>query len=169
MKIASMTSLLIALLCIPSSAAASGFSGGEGYALLPGLTLGATLYQSELNSPGFFIGGEVSFVDYDLDRPKPGGYTPSAFGGYIDAVYDFGADATRISLGPEVAWYFVGLDGGYLLQLQDGRAGHGLTARLFATVLVPGIFVRVGRTWGELDNTSFELGFTFKIPVLLDR
>jgi hypothetical protein len=43
--------------------------------------------------------------------------------------------------------------------------GYGVAGRLFVSALVPGLFVRVGKTWGGIDDTYVELGLTFKLPL----
>jgi hypothetical protein len=158
----------LAILCVSSDAAASGWGTSEGFVVLPGVTLGSSLYHTELDSPGLILGGEVSVWRYDLDGlggSSNDGYTPSAAGGYVDALWDVGPDALRVSAGPGMAWWFVGIDGGAVLQRRGDLMGYGIAGRLFVSALVPGLFVRVGKTWGGIDDTYVELGLTFKLPL----
>lgn len=134
--------------------------------MLPGVTLGGSVFHQELDSPGFILGGEVSVARL-LEVPGLfSGEPVLIYGGYVDALYDFGANAMRMSLGPEAFYFFVGLDGGYLMQIQDGRTGHGVTGRLLLSFIVPHLFVRVGKTWGELEDFNVEVGITIKVPLV---
>lgn len=151
-----------------TEAAASGWGNSEGIIVLPGVTAGGSLYHSALDSPGLIIGGEVSVWRYDLNGlggSSNDGYTPSAAGGYVDALWDVGPDALRVSAGPGMAWWFAGIDGGLVFQRRGEDAGFGVAGRLFVSALVPGMFVRVGKTWGGIDDTYVELGLTFKLPL----
>lgn len=159
-----LSTLLTCLLVCASAPAAA--QDDEVFAVLPGVTLGASVFHSELDSPGFILGGEVSVARL-LEMPGLFNGEPLLiYGGYVDALYDFGADATRISLGPELFYFFVGMDGGYLMQLHDGRVGHGVTGRLLLSFVVPHLFVRVGKTWGELEDFNVEVGITLKVPLV---
>jgi hypothetical protein len=160
---------LLLTLANAGEARAGGWAGNEdGFAVLPGITIGGALYHSQLDSPGIFIGGEVSAWLYNLSglNGAHDGYTPSAGGGYIDTLWDLGSSSLRVSAGPGLAWWFVGIDGGLLLQRHNSLMGYGATGRLFFSALVPGLFVRVGKTWGDVDDTFVELGLTLKFPIL---
>lgn len=153
------------ILIFMTMAYVSDVQAGEELALLPGLTLGAALYHDKLDSPGFFLGGEVSLWRYDIMRPNDG-FTPSAMGGYLDGLWDFGADSLRISAGPGLAWLYTGIEGGLLVQRHNGLMGYGISGRLFVSAVVPGASVRVGKTWGDVNDTFIELGLTLKLPLL---
>jgi hypothetical protein len=112
-----LSALLLLLALAPQTARAD-----EGIAVFSGLTTGIGFLHQGLDSPGWTIGGEVSAVYYSEDiNILSGDGDVWAAGGYVDALWDFGSDSLRVSMGPELVWFFFGVDGGYLLQLHDGR------------------------------------------------
>jgi hypothetical protein len=157
-----LSALLIALAMSPSAALAD-----EGFAVFPGLTTGIGFLHQGLDSPGWTIGAEVSAVHYidNIEMLRGGGFL-WAMGGYADALWDFGSDSFRMSVGPELVWLFFGIDGGYLLQLHDGAIGHGLAGRAFFSLGFVSFYSRIGSTWGAVDDTFMEVGFLFKIPIV---
>lgn len=83
-------------------------------------------------------------------------------GGYVDALH---AGTTRLSFGPEIGRRWLGLDAGYLLELDRGAIVHrGVVARVFATASVISIGARVGL----VDDEAFaEVDVLFKYPLRL--
>jgi hypothetical protein len=141
-----------------------------GVALLPGPLVGVVPYHSQLNSPGLVFGGEVSVVKYNLNGVgllANNSIDPTAAGFYIDGLWDFGADAARFSIGPELVWLFAGLDIGYMMQIRSGgQVGHGISARVFVSLLVPSLYIRGATIFAGEPDAFIELGILVKIPFL---
>lgn len=158
-----LSTLLLLLLALAPQAARA----DHGLAVLPGLTTGVGFLHQGLDTPGWTIGAEVSAVYYNEDINFLGGSgSLIAGGGYLDALWDFGSDSFRLSMGPELVWFCFGMDGGYLLQLHDGEAGHGIAGRAFISFAVVSLYTRVGSTWGAVDDTFMEIGLTLKAPII---
>jgi hypothetical protein len=110
-------------------------------------------------SNGFVFGGEASVGYLNMGR---------AFwvGAYSDVLRDFGADATRFSVGPELGFAIVGLDGGYVGDYRDGKYHHGFSMRLQLTLVIFSLYGRGGKIFGDPLESGFgEIGFLYKIPI----
>lgn len=135
---------------------------------LGGVTGGGTVATGER---GGFVGGELSLAR--IERANVAGF-------YADSYYDFGAGATYLTVGPEVARHLrrltvirpegltsLGIDGGLALRFDDGT-DVGATGRVYVTVF--GLFSIYGRyTWldaGE-DDHVVQVGVSLKF--LLSR
>jgi hypothetical protein len=99
------------------------------------------------------------------------GETTWWLGIYGDAVRDFGADRTRLSVGPEIGAYVVGIDGGFLVELADDEPTRtGLSARVVLTVAFAGVYARGGHFVDGAPGSDFaEFGVLLKIPVQVNR
>jgi hypothetical protein len=130
------------------------------------LTLGATLYDRALDQGGFFLGTEVSgWYVFDVDDKL---HTPAAAGAYVDAMWDFGSDSLRMNAGLGATWLYLGFEAGPLMQWRDDALGYGVSGRIFVSAAIPGLYLRAGRTWGDVDDTLVELGFTLKVPIITE-
>jgi hypothetical protein len=120
-----------------------------------GLNLGGSLNGSLPN--GFVLGGEISaaYLHHSI----------AWWGGYADVLHDFGVKATRISVGPEVGWGPVGLDGGFLLEARDGQAHAGTALRLLLSVSLLSVYGRWGHTFGDGERNFGEAGVLLKVPI----
>lgn len=148
----------------PSSAAADGFSVGARpvWFVTGGGTAGGSVVA---DARGAFVGGELGLVRI----------VEQWFAGvYADAYYDFGADATYVTAGPELGWIrrsrtmpiSLGVDGGGALRVGDGT-DVGVTGRAFVAVL--GSVALFGR-YAYLDTDDepehvVQIGVTIKFPL----
>ena len=127
-----------------------------------GLVLGAGMHEAGDN--GFLFGAELSAGHFALGKGKRLlDLTPHWIGGYVDVVRDFGADATRITFGPEIGTAMIGIDGGLSCEVRDGR--WGWTIRPVLTVGALAVFVRY-TGWASGDERSdVQVGALVKLPV----
>ncbi len=131
----------------------------SGWYLPVGLNLGASLHPKVHH--GFLVGGEVSFVHLGAKKLIWAG-------GYVDALHDLGAKATRFSFGPEFGWSIVGIDAGYMGDVRDGEYHHGMTIRAMLTLGIVTLYGRWGHVFGlERESDFGEIGFLFKAPIPL--
>ncbi len=86
-------------------------------------------------------------------------------GAYADLVYDFGSEQPRLSLGPELGYHLLGVDGGLLVALVDDRPTAGITGRTLITFAFVHLYVRGGGGFGERSFSFIELGVLWKLPV----
>ena len=126
------------------------FGTFEGNYALGGLATGISFGPAS-----YYLGGEVSVVRQFREF--------AWLGAYLDGVYDFGRQHTRLSIGPEVGWSALGLDGGYLVALDGSGARSGLTVRPMLTMGYVTGYARLshlfeGATW-------LEAGVLLKYPV----
>lgn len=126
------------------------FGTFEGTYVLGGLASGVSF-----GPRGFYLGGELSVVRQFQEF--------AWLGAYVDGVYDFGRDQTRLSVGPEVGWSALGLDGGYLLALDDAGAHSGVTARPLISIGFVTAYGRVSHLF-EPKSTWLEAGLLLKYP-----
>lgn len=126
------------------------FGTFEGTYLLGGLASGVSFGPN-----GVYLGGELSLVRQFQEF--------AWLGAYVDGVYDFGRDQTRFSVGPEVGWSALGLDGGYLLALDGAGAHSGVTARPLISVGFVTAYGRVSHLF-EPKSTWLEAGLLLKYP-----
>ncbi len=124
--------------------------------VLTGLTTGGSFGS---HGGGYYLGGEVSAA----------WLFEGVWGGvYADAAYDFGQGATTVSLGPEVGWMVLGLDGG--LAARFGRQDDPELGFHVRGVVALGLFSLYGRYggWpgagGALEHVG-QVGITLKLPV----
>jgi hypothetical protein len=155
---------VLLVLTAASLVAMSGRAGADagpkissGWYVPVGLNLGGSMYADRPD--GFVLGAEVSAAHIDVDS----GFW---YGAYLDALWDFGPDAFRFGLGPEIGIGVVGLDGGYLGEIHDRTYTHGFQLRLLLTL---GVVAAYGR-WGHLfrhplEEDFGELGVLVKFPV----
>jgi hypothetical protein len=131
----------------------------SGWYLPVGLNLGAAIHPKVHH--GFLIGAEVSFAHLDVARFL-------WIGGYVDALYDFGAKATRFSIGPEIGWSLVGIDFGYMGDVRRGEYHHGIDLRVLLTLSMVAIYGRWGHVFGLDRESDFgEVGVLLKAPIPL--
>jgi hypothetical protein len=91
------------------------------------------------------------------------------FGAYVDAQYAFAAGEARVSVGPEIGFSFLGIDGGYLLAA-GGEHGtqHGLVVRPLLTIGFASAYFRSGWLLGERADWFCETGLLLKLPIELN-
>ena len=129
----------------------------SGWYLPIGLNLGAAIHP-ELEH-GFLLGGEVSAAFLFTDTGLWSGF-------YADALWDFGPDSFRFSLGPEMGWGFLGLDVGYTGEVSDGRYHNGLQLRGLITMGFVAVYGRWVHRFGDVTEHDFgEVGLLLKWPI----
>ena len=109
---------------------------------------------------GLVTGVEVSAFHIDEDRYW--------VGGYADGVRDFGTDAWRLSVGPELGLSMFGIDAGYVLQRTEGETRHGFAVRPMFTLGLLALFCRVEHLRGGDPTTFAEVGLLAKLPFEID-
>jgi hypothetical protein len=158
------TLLIAALLLAPSVVAAEPyrFGGQPAWFVTGGATTGGTVATEDR---GAYVGGELSLVRLREAR---------FVGLYVDGYYDWGADGTYLTAGPELGLIrrsrmfpiSVGIDGGGALRLADETA-LGATGRLFVSFM--GTFSVYGRyVYLDLDDGGehvVQVGVTLKFPL----
>lgn len=124
------------------------------------LPIGVSTGVSLRPGAGWIIGGEASLV-----RLWSGSLAYT--GVYADALHDTATGANRVSIGPEVGQSWLGVDAGYLVELDGSSvARHGLAARAFVTLSAVSVSLRLG--WLEGGRGTFgELGIQLKLPLAL--
>jgi hypothetical protein len=127
---------------------------------LGGIVLGKSF--NEQADDGFVLGGELSFVVTHVKDNKSLVPEMIWYGAYADVIHDYGSDQTRASIGPEVGFMMVGVDGGLLAQLSD-ESRVGFTIRPVVTFGVLALYVRHNRFADSLpDNKTWEAGVLIK-------
>ncbi len=153
------------LVALPASAGAEprGFSIGARPAWLAtgGLTAGGTVATGDR---GGYLGGELS-----VNRVREARFV----GIYADAYYDFGADGTYLTCGPELGWIRrsrmfpigLGVDAGGVLRVA-GATDLGATGRVFVSFMgVLALYARYAYLDAEAPEHVVQLGVTLKFPL----
>jgi hypothetical protein len=125
-----------------------------------GINLGLSAHEDAAN--GTLIGAEASIVHV------AGAEGAGWFGAYADVRYDTGPDAIRLSIGPELGYTIVGVDGGMLIDRDGGGTHFGYTGRALLTIGVIGLYVRVNYV-PDPAGTSIDFGVLLKLPLPLAR
>lgn len=125
-----------------------------------GVNLGAALHEG---NNGFLLGGELSIPFVRASGGDPEGDMRSRYlwaGLYTDVARDFAIDATRFTIGPEIGYSIVGLDGGFVHQFGDA-AVSGYAIRPVVTIGFATAYFRHERF---SDGTTNEFGVLLKFP-----
>ncbi len=130
----------------------------KGVFLPTGINLGGSI--DRIGGSGFVLGGETSVVAHDGNWLW--------YGGYLDANHDFGASETRLSIGPELGYTVLGLDGGYMLLLDGGAAKHALVVRPVLTLGILSGYFRSGWLLDGQGDWFGEAGVLLKYPIPID-
>lgn len=142
------------------AAADAGPKFGNGLWLPVGLSLGGA-FRGDLPT-GFVLGGEVSAVYLWMEDTPEGMW----LGGVADAVWDFGSDAFRHRLGPEIGWGPLGVDLAYLGQARDDSYHPGLSVRGVFTLAVVSLYGGYGHVFVDGEGADFgEFGGLIKFPI----
>lgn len=122
--------------------------------------MGGAMGGGSFGSPGGggFAGGELS-----LAWTRSGVWA----GLYGDASYDFGHGATTLTLGPELGWLLLGLDGGLGVRLgRSDQAELGAQVRGLLTLGNVALFGRYGHWPGSArDKHVGQVGVLLKLPL----
>jgi hypothetical protein len=125
----------------------------EGLYLSPGGIVGSSTVFGEGGTTSWHIGGELSLMWMDA---------PWGYGLVTDALYDYAAGRTRVSVGAQAVWYVLGLSAGYVASLDGTDALHGLQYSAFLTF---GIFAFEFRHVVLFDAPDeFDAVFLLKLP-----
>ena len=134
--------------------------------LSPGITLGlGTERPNGRNS--FIVGGEVSVLSLHDHETCSAGSAVNALdwmpderwlGVYLDGVYYTRSGNARFTLGPEVGWNLLGLDGGVVLEDDHGKLSPGFAVRGLLTFGYVQLYLR-----GEAPGAA-EAGLLLKWP-----
>jgi hypothetical protein len=125
-----------------------------------GLVTGASFHH---DAPGGLVLGAEQSLVYQRG-PRASGWA----GLYVDGLRDFGAGVTRFSLGPELGYGPVGVDGGVFAERRDGQFRPGFLVRGLLTAGFLSAFVRWGRLFDDLpDRSHVEIGLLLKLPLSL--
>jgi len=107
---------------------------------------------------GFLLGAEVSAVYL---------FGTLWSGVWGDALYAFGIERTRISVGAEAGWFLFGVELGYSGELGGPKAVHALRTGFVVTGGLVGAYVR-WRHALSADGDDIEAGVLLKWPFELD-
>ena len=121
-----------------------------------GVTLGGSLHHEVPG--GFLLGAEGSVVNWN--QVEDGVWV----GGFADALWDFGAEQARISIGPEVGFGPFGIDIGYVAAI-DGDYHHGIGGRAIFTLSLVAFYFRLGKVFDTAEPDYKELGALIKLPI----
>lgn len=123
--------------------------------LLGGVSGGGSLASDD---NGGFIAGELSLV-----RLREGKW----IGAYIDGGYDFGQDAPHISVGPELGFRVVGIDGGAFLRFDDAGLEVGPQGRVLLALGGFSLYTRYAfLPAAEGNEHVVQIGAMLKMPLL---
>jgi hypothetical protein len=129
----------------------------SGWFLPVGLTLAGSAHPSAPTS--FAFGAEVSAVAFPVGE---GNWV----GGYADVVHETKNELTRASLGLEMGYTFVGVDGGVALQTSAAGTHWGGVVRPMLTTGFITFYGRWGWFAGEGERFR-EIGVLLKFPIHL--
>ena len=133
---------------------------GNGFWLPIGATLGGA-FRGDLPN-GFVLGGEVSGTYLWIEGDSGGMW----LGGVADAVWDFGTDAFRHRVGPEIGWGPVGIDLTYVGQAKSSIYDPGINVRGVFTLAVVSLYGGYGHIFTDGDGGGYgEFGGLVKFPI----
>ena len=147
---------------LPRHAASDAIPGGStpGWYAPVGVTLGGSLHH---NVPGgFLLGAEGSIVSWNVVDDAVWA------GGFADALWDFGAEEARISIGPEIGWGPFGIDVGYVAAISDDYH-HGIAGRAIFTLSLAAFYFRLGKVFDTNEPNYKEIGALIKLPIPIER
>jgi len=170
--------VLVVGLAILGARIAAADDGGPDVMYSPGVLIGAAS-NSRGHLTDFILGGEISvFRVKDWTTWQSGNGAPMVapgmpfpnmgwLGGYVDGEYDFATRTGRITLGPELGWDFLGLDGGLAVERAPGKTNVGYALRGVITLGFVQGFERV-EVFGD-GSAQLEAGVLVKRPKDLHR
>lgn len=120
-----------------------------------GVVLGGAFRPIDAN--GFLAGMEVSGARLSRNLFWGGLYT--------DVLYDTGKKGARFSLGPELGFAMLGLDGGFMGEFSDHKFKKGVVLRGLLTFSIMAFYGRWGHFINESDSNWGEFGVLFKLPL----
>lgn len=128
--------VVLAAIAISASAARADIDNSLFVAAGP--LLGGSIHEGP---NGLLIGGELS-AGWLRTNPPNDETKPFWLGVYADALYDWGSDTGRVSIGPELGYFIFGFDGGVVRE--TGGAGRwGFSGRVSFSIPV---------TWNEREK-----------------
>jgi hypothetical protein len=124
-----------------------------------GVTLGGSLHHHVPG--GFVLGAEGSIVSWGVVQQVVWA------GGFADALWDFGSEEARISIGPEIGWGPFGFDVGYVAAVSDDYK-HGIAGRGIFTLSLAAFYFRLGKVFDTDEPNYKEVGALIKLPIPLE-
>jgi hypothetical protein len=112
----------------------------------------------------FVLGDDVTIFDDERAKSRKQAAT-KWLGFYADGIRDFGNDTIRASIGPELGYKTIGIDGGYLKEF-GGADRMGVTVRGCLTVGYVAVCSRYSRMYDPGQNLV-DLGVLIKVPIPL--
>lgn len=154
----SLVALIVAALpLVPARAdvppPGTGVARAPAWYIPTGLNVGGTAGLGDRDS-GFLLGAEISAV-YLFGMPWAGVWA--------DALYAFGVDRPRVSVGVEAGWFIFGVELGYTAELGSDGPVHGFRTGFVITGGVVGAYVR-WRHAPAIDGDDVEAGVLVKWP-----
>ncbi|MFN3197144.1 MAG: hypothetical protein ACE366_01830 [Bradymonadia bacterium] len=151
-----LVTLLLTTAPRPAQADEVPFSFGPeaGWQLLGGLTTGVGFGDPDL---GGYVGGELS-----LNRLNESLW----FGLYGDALYDFGPDSTMLTVGPQLGYSVLGIDGGLAARHGDGEWLLGPQGRVLLSLGFFSLYGRLALFDDDGDDIQvWQVGMLLKMPL----
>lgn len=148
--------IIVLLILCGSPAAANSFPEISGWWISAGGTTG-------LNKKKMIYGGEASFI---YIAPK----SVAAWGIVVDYLHDNALRSNRMMIGPEIAYFFCGVDGGLTMNFRNGKTKAGYSLRPFITFpffVSPVAYYRYTKIYNVKQNNIHEFGIQIKIALPL--
>jgi hypothetical protein len=122
-----------------------------------GINLGCSIHEKP--AAGFILGAEVSLNYFSAKSML-------WIGGYTDFIWDFGTKAFRFSVGPQFGWGIIGIELGYLYELDNSKYHQGTRIGVVLTLAVVTIYGRWGHfSSTDSENNMYEVGVLYKFPI----
>jgi hypothetical protein len=145
---------------VPRHASSDAVPGSRpGWYAPVGVTLGGSLHHHVPG--GFLLGAEGSIVSWSVVQDAVWA------GGFADALWDFGSEQARISIGPEIGWGPFGFDVGYVAAVDD-EYKHGIAGRGIFTLSLAAFYFRLGKVFDTDEPNYKEIGALIKLPIPIE-
>lgn len=148
--------LIFVLFFVSAPAAANSFPEISGWWISAGGTTG-------LNKKKMIYGGEASFI---YIAPK----SVAAWGIVVDYLHDNALRSDRMMIGPEIAYFFCGVDGGLAMNFRNGKTKAGYSLRPFISFpffVSPVAYYRYTKIYNSKQDNIHEFGIQIKIALPL--
>jgi hypothetical protein len=151
--------LIVLLLILSGTSRANQFPEITGWWVSTGGTMG-------MNRKQLIYGGETSFL-YLSPR------SVLVFGLVTDFVHDNRLKSNRMMIGPEIAYFFAGVDGGLALNFKGGKTYTGFSVRPFISFpffVSPVAYYRHTKIfYSKSDKSIHEFGIQIKLALPLHK
>lgn len=126
-----------------------------------GTVPGWTLMVGPTGGASFGSGGAGGFLGAELSVNRLSQATWSGL--YLDGVYDFGRGDVVLTVGPQLGFTVVGLDGGFALRARDGEVEPGVAGRLVLSLVAVSLYGRY-HYFADTGDHIGQVGLMFKLP-----